>query len=141
MLSNDLALVSNRSSVTLPGSDASTSYVLIPPSSLGTVSRRVAGTAFTKPKELHITQQITKSGQATERARTVVKAFYSEKDTPVTTAAGTVVVPSMSCTVTIDRPSAAEIAGAISDTEVKTMVGAAFDAVIQNIAALLSGEA
>jgi hypothetical protein len=141
MLTNDLTVISNRSSVTLPGGDASTSYVLVPPTALGTVSRRVAGTQYTKPKEVHITQSITNGGKANERSRTVIRGVYQEKDTPVTTAAGLVITPGATVTVTFDRPSAAEVAGAISDTELKTMVGVVFDVAIQNIAALLNGEA
>jgi archaellum component FlaF (FlaF/FlaG flagellin family) len=142
MLTNDLTIVSNRASVTLPGADASTVYALLPQSKPGTVSRRVAGTQYTSPKELHITQQTTKSGTVEQRQRTVVRAEYSEKSGQIIPLGQTkVLVPGCAVTITIDRPSAPEAAAAITDAEVKTMLGVAFDAANQNIAALLNGEA
>jgi len=118
MLTADLTVTSNASSITLPGSASATTFASIASAVGSTTKRRVAATAGTTPQTLSIGH--TKAGTGfKQRTRSVVRMDYLANNTDIADTGG--VTPSASCYLVLDRP--VQSGGAITDAILKTMLG------------------
>lgn len=118
MLTQDLTVTSNASTITLPGSSGATTFAMIASPLASKSQRRVAATAGTTPQSLSIGH--TKSGSGfKQRTRSVVRMDYVANNTDIADTGN--VTPSASAYFVLDRP--VQSGGAISDTVLKTMIG------------------
>jgi len=140
-MTTDLTIVSNRSSVTLPGADGSTIYNKRSETA-DTVERGVQATALTFPRTLTIVQQHRKPGTRSGTQRTVVSAKEQDRSTVVAldTGIGGRADGEATVTITIVRPTGPGYQANFTAAKLKTLFSAAADVVIQNFDALLAGE-
>lgn len=140
-MTQDLTIISNRGSVTLPGADASTLYAKRT-ETVDTMERGVAATALSLPRTLTVVNQERLPGTRKGTRRTVV--ICKERDlttiVPLESGLGGRADGEATVTVTIVRPTAPGYQTTFSAAKIGTLCGVAFDAVIQNLSALLAGE-
>lgn len=137
MFSSDLAIVSNRASVTLPGASGSVTYSQVTGPSGQLILRRVPGTASTTPQTMTTSHQLTGKGFA-QRLNHMVKFHYRALNTDLSLTGG--VVPEAEVYVVIRRP--VQSGGVISDSVIGTMVGSVCDflSASGNLAKILNQE-
>jgi hypothetical protein len=125
MLSQNLTVVDNHASLTLPGALGSKVYNQIATNIINQVYRRIAATANTTPQELKIQHAVSGAGFKA-RIRSSIRHDYTDltKDTTLTDG----VVPSSSLYLVMDRP--VQSAGAITDTIVTNQLGALLDVIL-----------
>jgi len=140
-MSPDLSIVSNRTAVVLPGADSSLSYIKRS-ETIDTVERGVQATALSYPRTLTTISQDRKPGTRGGTRRVVV--ICKERDlttvVPYENGLGGRADGEATVTITIVRPTAPGYATNFSAAKMKTLIGAAVDATLQNADALLAGE-
>jgi hypothetical protein len=117
MLPNDLTVVDNQSSITLPGSLGSKVYNLLNLEG-GKAVRRVAATALTTPQTLMTSHQTVGKG-VNSRLDTLVRHDFALNNADLAATGG--IIPSLAVTLTIRRNL---VGGLITNTHVKDAVGA-----------------
>jgi len=141
-MTTDLTIVSNRATVTLPGSDGSTVYARISETN-DTTLRRVQATSSSAPRTLAIIQQETNLGKRNAKRRTVVSVKEQDNTTLVPLEGSTTSGRADGeCTlaISLNRPLGAGYQAFFTAAKVKTIFAVAADAFIQNIDAILAGE-
>lgn len=139
MLSSDQTIVSNRSSVTLPGSAASTVFAQITGPGGQRILRRVAATANTTPTTLTIGHEFTGKVGYAQKLSSMVKCDYRVLNVDPDLTGG--IVPVCEVYTVIRRPVLS--GGAITDSILSMCVGSVCDilTVSGNLAKLLNQEA
>jgi hypothetical protein len=127
MLTNDLVVVSNQGTVTLPGNQATKTFNQVAGSNGNAVLRRIAATANTTPEEILISHQVTGSGYATV-CRSLIKASIRKTNVDTTTTGG--IVPACSVGLTITRPL--NMGANIVDDNIEDLLGQVFDVITRS---------
>jgi len=125
MLSANLTVVDNHSSLTLPGALGSKVYNQVASQVANQLLRRIAATANTTPQELLIAHQVTGKGFAA-RIRSTVRSNYRDLTKDLADTGG--IIPSSSVFTVFDRPVQSD--GAITDAIVTNMFGAVCDVLL-----------
>jgi len=125
MLTANLTVVDNHSSLTLPGVLTSKVYNQVASAIANQLVRRIAATANTTPQTIIIGHQLTGKGFLA-RIRSTVRSNYSDltKDTADTGG----VVPSASAYMVWDRPVQSD--GAITDAIIMNCIAAVCDVIL-----------
>lgn len=137
MLSSNLTVVDNHSSLTLPGALGSKVYNQVASPIQNQVLRRIAATANTTPQVITIGHQVTGKGFSA-RIRTLVRQTFTDLTKDLAETGG--IVPSCSASVVLDRPVQSD--GAITDAIVTNSLAAVLDVILTSgaLAQLLNQE-
>jgi len=140
-MNQDLTIVSNRGSVTLPGAENSTVYAKRSETQ-DTVERGVQATALTFPRTLTIVNQERNPGTRKGTRRTAIIAKERDLSTivPLESGTGGRADGEATVTMTIVRPTAPGYQTTFTAAKLKTLAAVAIDAYIQNADALIAGE-
>lgn len=120
---DDLALISNRGSVTLPGGTGSKTYSRVATVANNETKRRYATTASTIPQETRVSHALTGGSGFKQRLRSMKR--FDIKDLTADTSQSDGVVPSMSFYAVLDRPVQSN--GKITDAMIKEAIGVVLD--------------
>lgn len=140
-MNTDLTIVSNRASQTLPGADSSTVYAKRTETA-DSVERGVQATALTYPRTLTIINQERFPGTRKGSRRSVLICKERDVSTivPLESGLGGRADGEATVTITIVRPTAPGYQTTFTAAKLKTLFGAATDALLQNFDAILAGE-
>lgn len=127
MLTNDLVVVSNQGTVTLPGNQATKTFNQVAGSNGNAALRRIAATANTTPEEILISHQVTGSGYGMT-CRTLIQAKIRKSNVDTTTTGG--IVPQAKVDLVITRPL--NMGANIVDDNIEDLLGQVFDVVTRS---------
>lgn len=125
MLSANLTVVDNHSSLTLPGALGSKVYNQVAGPSMNQIVRRIAATANTTPQTLIIGHQLSGKGFAA-RLRSTVRSNFQDLTKDLADVGQ--VIPSSSVYIVFDRPIQSD--GAITDAIITNQFGAVADVLL-----------